>query len=292
MSSSEDEESSACIPEEDIVCSLTRSDDSDTDTESETMDHLAEMDMLLPSFDLQDDEYHNILSAGMIPSAESFIVPGAMSQYLQHHQPAIYSKAIQVHGGQGSIVYIPAAIINRHQFQISHPRPNSVLCDAFVFHPSWPIMLLTFSTQTKSRVSRYNASVARAGILLLSSHLQDTFTFVHGVIDTATWQSDTLFAEKIREFETSAENFSVPISLQMTEVKCRSAIKVLLRTDSGQVNRTRGAEENLSSVWRPMSPDENCDKHNDVLGLGYLVFFGKAVKRYIFEELFPYPEEL
>ncbi|XP_071112699.1 uncharacterized protein [Haliotis cracherodii] len=293
MSSTEGDDSDgsgAYFSEGDIPCSLTKSDGSESDTESEMMD-LEGTDMLLAPFYLQGDEHRNIIANGLSPSAESFILPGEMSHHLQTRHPDIHSNLMQLHGGRGSMVYVPASVTNFHQLSISHPRPNSVLFDAFVFHPSKPIMLLTFSTHTKPRVSRYNASVTRAAMMLVTSNLQDTTTFVRGVIDTATWECKTLFAETIREFETSAETFSVPISLQMNENKCRSAIKVLLNIDSSQVNSEGEPEEQRPSAGMPVCLAENSNTFSDVLRRGILTFFGKAVRQNIFEGLFPYAEK-
>ncbi|XP_046557814.1 uncharacterized protein LOC124267005 isoform X2 [Haliotis rubra] len=109
--------------------------------------------------------------------------------------------------------------------------PASVLCDACVFCPTRPVMVLTFTTEDEDNHKniQYNTTLATLIVQHVKVETKFDFNIIHDTVDASLCKERQDFLTKIEQCENSAKCVCFPAELHMDEKKCTAIIETFLK---------------------------------------------------------------
>ncbi|XP_046557796.1 uncharacterized protein LOC124266994 [Haliotis rubra] len=175
-------------------------------------------------------EVVGILSA---ESEQSYfgIFPSIVEEALTKQHAHIVQRLRELPGRNRTVVISGGSLLKLIDPSWEGRVPASALCDACVFSPTRPVMVLTFTTgdEDNHKNIQYNTKLATLIVQHVKVDTKFDFNIIHDTVNASLCKERQDFLTKIEQFENSAKCICFPPELHMDEDKCRTIIKTFLK---------------------------------------------------------------
>ncbi|XP_067669017.1 uncharacterized protein [Haliotis asinina] len=211
----------------------------------------------LQSGTLSISEQKKIVGILSVESEESYfgIFPSSVEEALTNQHAHIAQRLMELPGRTCTVVIAGGNLLKIIDPSWKGPVPASVLCDACVFSPTRPVMVLTFRAEGEDnqKVIQYNTQLA----MLIVQHVKvDTkfdFNVIHDSVDATLCKETQNFLTRIEQCENSAKCICFPTELHMDGKKCTTIIETFLKylsddTESAKLTPPTGDKAYVKTI--------------------------------------------
>ncbi|XP_046550075.1 uncharacterized protein LOC124259893 isoform X2 [Haliotis rubra] len=187
----------------------------------------------LQSGTVSSSEQRRIVGILSAESEQSFfdIFPSIVEDALMKQHAHIVQRLRELPKRNRTVVISGGSLLKMIDPSWEGRVPASVLCDACVFSPTRPVMVLTFTTgdEDSHKNIQYNTQLAMVIIQYVKVDTKFDFNIIHDTVDASLCKERQDFLTKIEQCENSAKCICFPAELHMDEKKCTTIIETFLK---------------------------------------------------------------